>query len=210
MDKFGKVLIGAAALVLAACGQTQNTAATPPPPAPVDQAAEAAKAQLAQEDANKKAVEAWYRPGITTDERMGLMTPDYVQHNPAYTLFAQVNHVQGRDGFRLYLDTLAKLRGGGAPFGPRAGAKGPQPPPGNTLYKLIADGDLVTVIHQRYALQPGTRDKFYPVYAYVTFRVDNGKLAEDWDDGTLPAVLPLYLREPVSKLKFPKQSAGGN
>ncbi len=212
MDKLGKLLFGAgAALVLSACGQAQNTASNAPPPPPVDQAAQAAKAQLAQEDANKKVVEAWYQPGITTDERMQLMTPDYTQHNPQYTLFAQVNHVQGRDGFKLYLDTLSKLRGGGNPFGPASGAKhGPQPPPGNTLYKVIADGDLVTVIHQRYALQPGTRDKFYPVYAYVTYRVDNGKLAEDWDDGTLPSVLPIYLREPIGKLKFPKQAHAGD
>jgi predicted SnoaL-like aldol condensation-catalyzing enzyme len=209
MQKLNKLLLGAGtALVLSACGQPQNTTATAPPP--VDQAAEAAKAQLAKADANKQLVESWYRPGITTDERMQLMTSDYTQHNVQYTLFAQINQVRGRDGFKLYLDTLSKLRGGGNAFGPAAGAHGPQPPAGNALYKVIADGDLVTVIHERYALQPGTKDKFYPVYAYVTYRVDNGKLAEDWDDGTLPSVLPNYLRVPVSKLKFRKQHSAAD
>jgi len=211
MSKLRNLLIGAgAALALSACGQAQNTAATQPPPAPpVDQAAEAAKAQLATQAANEKVVQDFFKPGITMDERMALMSPDYVQHNPAFVRFAEINNIQnGRDAFKLMLESLSKLRGGGPPFGPMPGehAHGPQPPPGNMFYKIMADGDMVTVLHERYLPEPGMKGKFYPMYAFDTFRVQDGKLAEHWDDATIPTtgMMAILMREPVSKVHFPK------
>ncbi len=211
MAKLTNLLIGAgAALVLAACGQAQNTAATQPAPPPVDQAAEAAKAQLAKQAANEMVVQNFFKPGTTMDERMDILSPDYIQHNPAFVRFAEVNNVQnGRDAFKLMLETLSKLRGGGPPFGPPQGvaARGPQPPQGNMFYKILADGDLVTVIHQRYAPDPQHKGMFYEVYGFDTFRLQDGKIAEHWDDATIPTMGPMaiLMREPVSKLKFPKQ-----
>jgi len=207
MLKLTKLLIGAgAAVALSACGQAQNTAQTPPPPPPVDQAAEAAKAQLAKQDANEKVVEAFFKPGVTMDERMAIMSPDYVQHNPVFVRFAEVNKIDnGRDAFKAFVETLSKLRGGGPAFGPPPGEhKGPQPPEGNMFYKTMADGDLVTVLHERYMPDPGMKGKFYPVYSFDTFRVQDGKLAEHWDGATIPQPLPIFLRVPMDKLHFPK------
>ena len=210
MTKLMKLLTGAgAALVLSACGQAQNTANQAPPAPPVDQAAQAAKAQLAQEKTNEMTVESFFKPGITMDERLALMSPGYIQHNPVFVRFGELNNVQGRDAFKLMLETLSKLRGGGAPFGPPpAGAapKGPQPPQANFLYKVMADGDTVTVIHQRYLPDPQNKGKFYEVYGFDTFRMEDGKIAEHWDDATIPEKLPIFLREPVSTIKFPKQT----
>jgi len=210
MTKLLQLLIGAgAALVLSACGQAQNTAATQAAPAPVDQAAQAAKARLAQQNTNEMTVESFFKPGITMDERLALMSPGYVQHNPVFVRFGELNNVQGRDAFKLMLETRSKLRGGGAPFGPPPGAakaKGPKPPQANFLYKVMADGDMVTVIHQRYMPDPQHHGKFYEVFGFDTFRMENAKIAEHWDDATIPAKLPIFLREPVSKIKFPKQT----
>jgi predicted SnoaL-like aldol condensation-catalyzing enzyme len=211
MAKLTRLWMGAgAALVLAACSQAQNTAANQPPP-PVDQAAEAAKAQLAKQAANEMVVQDFFKPGTTMDERLAVLSPDYIQHNPAFLRFAEVNNVtNGRDAFKLMLETLSKLRGGGAPFGPPQGAaaRGPQPPQGNPLYKVLADGDLVTVIHQRYAADPQYKGMFYEVYGFDTFRLQDGKIAEHWDDATIPTMGPMaiLIREPVGKLKFPKQT----
>jgi predicted SnoaL-like aldol condensation-catalyzing enzyme len=199
------------ALALSACGQNQTTAQTAPPaPPPVDQAAEAAKARLAQQDANIKVVQEFFKPGVSMDERMNLMSPDYVQHNPAFVRFMEINNIQnGRDGFKAYVDALSKLHGGGPAFGPPPGPKnGPQPPQGNMFYKTTADGDLVTIVHERYMPDPFKKGQFYPVYSFDTFRVQDGKLAEHWDGATLSTTGPnaILLREPVSKIHFPKQT----
>jgi len=207
MAKFRYLLLGAgAALALAGCGQSPSTTATVAPAPVVDQAAEAAKARLAQQDANVKVAEAFFKPGISMDDRLNLMSPDYVQHNPAFVRFGEINNVQGKDAFKLFVDTLTKLHGGGNPFGPPPGAKGPKPPQGDMFYKVTADGDLVTILHKRYRPDPQNKGKFYEAYGFDTFRIQDGKLAEHWDDATIPEPLPVYLKTPVKSLKFPKQT----
>ncbi len=208
MLKLRSLVIGAGiAVALSACAQGQNTAATAPAPAPapVDQAAEAAKAKVAQDDANRKLIMS--TSGISMDQRLALMSPDYTQHNPADLLFNQVNGVNGYDGFKLRFETMAKMRGG-APFGPPPAPKnGPQPPPNNMMYKVLADGDLVVMIHERYLPMPGAKGQFYPSYSFDMMRIKDGKMVEHWDGMTIPDKLPPELKEPVSKLKFPKQAA---
>ncbi|MGH8207223.1 MAG: nuclear transport factor 2 family protein [Steroidobacteraceae bacterium] len=205
-----KLLAGAGvALVLAACGQTQQstatTRATPPAPA-VDQAAEAAKARVAQDQANEMIVEKVFAPGTNPQDVVNLLAPDYIQHNPVFVRFAQLNNVQGRDAFKLFIDTLTRLHAGGNPFGPPPGERSPQPPAGNMLYKVMADGDMVTIIHQRYRPDPQHQGKFYEAFSFDTYRVQNGLLAEHWDDATIPAKLPIFLKVPVKDIKFPKQT----
>ncbi|MGH8205186.1 MAG: hypothetical protein ACRETK_00270, partial [Steroidobacteraceae bacterium] len=126
---------------------------------------------------------------------------------PIFVRFNAVNHVHGPDGLKLFLTTLSRLRGGGPPVGPPPGGlKGPQPPAPNYVFQVIAGPELGTVISQRYRPDPQHPGRFYPVFSFDTFRVVNGKLAEHWDDNLLPPQLPPFLREPVSKLKFPKQA----
>jgi predicted SnoaL-like aldol condensation-catalyzing enzyme len=74
------------------------------------------------------------------------------------------------------------------------------------FYKIMADGDMVTVIHQRYAPDPQHAGKFYEVFAFDTFRMQDGKMAEHWDDATIPNPLPPFLRAPMDKLHYPKQT----
>jgi predicted SnoaL-like aldol condensation-catalyzing enzyme len=211
MARLIRLLFGiGAALALAACGQSQTTTATattratPPAPA-VDQAAETAKARIAQAQADKKLAEKVFAPGTNPEDVVKLLAPDYIQHNPMFVRFGELNNVQGRDAFKLFIDTLTRLHGGGNPFGPPPGTRGPKPPPGDMLYKVMADGDMVTIVHKRYLPDPQHAGKFYETFSFDTYRVQNGLLAEHWDDATIPAKLPIFLKVPVKDIKFPQQ-----
>jgi predicted SnoaL-like aldol condensation-catalyzing enzyme len=192
MSKRASWLIGAGvAVAMSAAVQAQQTA---PAPAPT------AKARSGQEDAIKKLAAGFYKPGASLEERLSYVSPDFIQHSPMVARYMELNNIKsGRDAFKSIENTRDRLNAGTAP----PAAQGPKPPEGNVLYKVMVDGDLVTVIHERYRPDPGAKGKFYPIYQYDTFRVQNGKLAEHWDGAVLPDPLPIYLREPISKIQFP-------
>ncbi len=213
MGKLAKLLAGAAcaagaAWLLSACGQTQPAASVAAAP-PVDRSAEAAKAKLAQTQASRAAAveysREFYPPTTTMDQRLDFLTPDYVEYGPLFVRFNALNHVQGRDGLKLILDTLSRLRGGGPPIGALlTAAKGPRPPPGNVLYQVVADGTQVMVVNQQWRPDPMHPGKFYQAFVFDLFTVRDGKMAAHWDDTTVPSKPPIYLREPVSQIRFPK------
>lgn len=201
-------LIGVGAvLALSACAQAPS-----PPPAPVappvDQAAEAAKAQLGQADQNKAIAQQLF--SVSMADRAALLakleSPDYVDHNPTFALFDKLNNVSGSAGIQLLFATRQKLNpNGGANRGARgAAASGPPPPDGNALYQVVASADSFTVIHEQYRPDPSTPGQFYPVFTFDAFKVANGKLTEHWDGATLPTPLPIFLRVPADKLHYPK------
>lgn len=168
----------------------------------------AAQAMIELTQANERAAvaytRAFYRPTTTLQERLDALMPDYVEHGALFARFNEINHVQGREAFRLVFQTLSRLRGGGAPIGPRAGGAGSSRPAGNVLYQVIAQGDRVIVLNQQFQPDPQHPGKYYEAFVFDGFRMDHGKIAEHWDDTTLPAKLPMYLRVPVSQLHFPK------
>jgi len=205
MIKLSAFLIGAcAAAVLSGCGQPQSSAAsqaTPPAPA-VDPAVEAAKAQQAREAANKKVVEDFFGEGITTDQKIAMMSPGYIQHNPAFARFAEINHIQsGPEAFKILNDSLDKLQA------VSKATRGPQAPPGNNAAEVIAEGDLVAIMREIYAPDPTRKGQFYKVDAFDIFRVQDGKLTEHWSSATIPPAGPMFtlLSQPLDKVHFPKQ-----
>ena len=167
----------------------------------------AAEAMIELTQANERAAveytRAFYRPTTTLQQRLDALTPDYVEHGALFARFNELNHVQGREAFRLVFQTLSRLRGGGAPIGPRAGG-GSNRPAGNVLYQVIAQGDRVIVLNQQFRPDPQHPGKYYETFVFDGFRMDHGRIAEHWDDTTLPADLPMYLRVPVSELHYPK------
>lgn len=192
-----------AALALSACAQA------PPPPtaaaAPVvDQAAEAAKAQLAQADQNKAIAQQLFSVSMADRAKLlaTLESPDYVDHNPTFALFDKLNNVSGSAGIQLLFATRQKLNPNGMARGPAT--KGPQPPAGNALFQVVASADSFTVIHEQYRPDPSAAGQFYPVFTFDAFKVANGKLTEHWDGATLPTPLPIFLRVPADKLHYPK------
>lgn len=143
----------------------------------------------AQLEANKKVALAFFKPGITGPERVALADPAYKQHNPAFVKGAKEAGLSDYEYF--------KQRFGGPPQGPRAGgpgrgqAAGPQPPAGNNTEIVMAECDLVTVIHRNVrqdpTAEPGT---WFEAFTFDTFRVKNGKLVEHWDSAVINAPAP--------------------
>ena len=129
---------------------------------------------------NKRIASEFFRPGITAEERLELLHDDYIQHNPAFKKFADDNNLTYKEGFeQMFAQFAGRGRG-------RGGQQGPQPPVGNNLYMVLAEGDLVFIMRQQFAQdpteEPGT---FYERFAWDTFRIRDGKLYEHWDGAVI-------------------------
>jgi predicted SnoaL-like aldol condensation-catalyzing enzyme len=143
----------------------------------------------AQLEANKKVAMAFFAPNA---DRVALADPSYKQHNPA---FLKGGKEAGLSDYEYFKSRFGGPRqggpGGGAGRGQAPAATGPQPPAGNALEIVMAECDLVTVIHrnnrQDPTSPPGT---FYEVFTFDTFRVRNGKLVEHWDGAVINPPAP--------------------
>ncbi len=54
----------------------------------------------------------------------------------------------------------------------------------------MAEGDLVTIVWEQKRPDPNDKSKAYFSYAFDTFRVKDGKLAEHWDGAILDPADP--------------------
>jgi len=117
--------------------------------------------------ANKKVAYDFYRivlRGLRLDQADKYMREDYIQHNP--------NADTGMAGFKAYFVKLG----------------GPKPIP-DTLPDLIAiqaEGDYVTLSLVRTYDDPVEKGKKYTSTWFDMFRIQDGKIAEHWDNATKP------------------------
>ena len=141
----------------------------------------------AQLEANKKVAMEFFRPGISGADRVALADPSYKQHNPAFVKGAAEAKLGDYDYFKSRFG--GPPRGGGPGAGAPAGrgaAEGPQPPAGNPLEIVMAECDLVTIIHKNYRQDPtAPAGTFFEAFTFDTFRVRNGKLVEHWDSAVI-------------------------
>ena len=138
----------------------------------------------AQLEANKKVAMQFFAPNA---DRVALADSSYKQHNPA---FVKGGKEAGLSDFEYFKSRFGGPRqggpGGGAGRGPAPAAAAPQPPPGNPLEIVMAECDLVTVIHRNNRQDPtAAPGAFYEVFTFDTFRVRNGKLVEHWDGAVI-------------------------
>ncbi|MEQ1582135.1 MAG: hypothetical protein ABL964_16205 [Steroidobacteraceae bacterium] len=149
-----------------------------------------------QEEANKKVAMEFFREGITADERYALMHPDYIQHNPTFKKFGELNGSKGREEFVA----LQKMRERGGM--PAPAAADPNRPKNEPLYQVMVDGDLVTVLQRRYAPDPLKPGEYYETFWFDTWRIKEGKLYEHWDANTIdPNNIPVFLKTRVEDMK---------
>ena len=147
------------------------------------------KATPAELEANKKVAMAFFAPNA---DRVALADPSYKQHNPA---FVKGGKEAGLSDFEYFKSRFGGPRQGGPGGGPGRGqapaAAGPQPPAGNPLEIVMAECDLVTIIHRNNRQDPtAPAGTFYEVFTFDTFRVRNGKLVEHWDGAVINPPTP--------------------
>src|SRR6185503_11758594 len=147
----------------------------------------------AQLEANKKVAMEFFRPGISGPDRVALADPSYKQHNPAFVKGGREAKLGDYDYFKSRFGGPARAGGAGAGAAPagRGAADGPQPPQGNPLEIVMAECDLVTIIHKNFRQDPtAAAGTFYDVFTFDTFRVRNGKLVEHWDSAVINPPAP--------------------
>jgi predicted SnoaL-like aldol condensation-catalyzing enzyme len=154
-------------------------------------------------EANRRAGEAFNRPGRTSDEAYDLMAPDYKQHNPVFKRFGEINNLHGREEFKSLLEMM---RTTGQRLGPPPDPKAPK---GNSTYRVIADCHYVVVLSQRYLPDPQNEGKFYESFWTDIWRVKDGKLAEHWDEDRITAPIPEFLKTPIKDMKPAAPSTSG-
>ncbi|MFB9262105.1 nuclear transport factor 2 family protein [Bradyrhizobium erythrophlei] len=117
-------------------------------------AASAASSE-AQQEANRKAVLAFYEKGLNqkdADAALAYVGDRYVQHNP--------NAADGSEGFRKFIAFL----------------RDKFPNSHSEIKRSFVDGDHV-ILHVHAVREPGTRGT-----AIVDiFKLENGKIVEHWD-----------------------------
>ena len=172
-------LLAAAALAGPAVAGAQQ-----PAPAQAANPAPGCTATSAQIEANKKVAMEFFRTAGA--ERVALADPSYKQLNPAFKKRAEDNKVSDYEEFRNTF--LAQAGRGGAGRGPAAG---PQLPAGNPFEIVLAECDLVTVIHRNFRQDPtAAAGVLYEVFTFDAFRVRNGKLVEHWDGAVINPPAP--------------------
>ena len=115
----------------------------------------AAMAGSAQEEANRKAVLAFYEKGLNqkdVDAALAYVGDRYTQHNP--------NAADGPEGFRKFIAFLREKF----------------PNSHSEIKRSFVDGDYV-ILHVNAIREPGTKGN-----AIVDiFKLENGKIVEHWD-----------------------------
>lgn len=107
-------------------------------------------------------------------DRVALVDPSYIQHNPNFKKRAQQSGATDYEEFRK---AFAAAPNQVAPPTPT----GPQPPIGNDFEVVTAECDIVTMVRKIYRPDPTSPGTFYASYFFDAFRVRNGKLVEHWD-----------------------------
>jgi predicted SnoaL-like aldol condensation-catalyzing enzyme len=152
--------MGACALLLALTGIAQ--AQVPPKPV-ADQRAllPSADPKLA---ANKKLVFDMYRTIVNAghyDQAEKFFTREYIQHNP--------NVKSGRDELVEYIRKTRPVR--------------PIPDTiGFPVISIMAEGDMVLVASVEYNDDPGKPGTKYTTTHFDLYRIENGLIAEHWDN----------------------------
>ena len=139
----------------------------------------------AQLEANKKVAMEFFRPGA---DRVALADPTYKQHNPA---FVKGGREAGLSDYEYFKSRFGGPPRQGGPGPGRGQPDGPQPPAGNPLEVVMAECDVVTVVHKNFRQDPtAAPGTWFEVFTFDTFRVRNGKLVEHWDGAVINPPAP--------------------
>lgn len=121
---------------------------------------------------------------LTGQAKVDLADPSYKQHNPAQIKRGEEDKLNDYDEFKK------TFLGGGFP-GAGGPANGPQPPQGNRREIVLAQCDIVAIIHKVYRRDPTAEPgKFYESFTFDAYRVKDGKVVEHWDTALINPPAP--------------------
>jgi len=116
-------------------------------------------------EANKKLVLDFFRvvfEAENVDAAKDFLKEDYIQHNPKVPT--------GRDGFVKYFKAKWKA------------AKPVKPELLDKPVEVVAEGSLVSLMWKYQKEEAGDKTKKYDAYWFDMFRIQDGKIAEHWDN----------------------------
>ncbi|MAY01694.1 MAG: hypothetical protein CMQ38_01805 [Gammaproteobacteria bacterium] len=133
-----------------------------------------------REDANKQLLLDFFDFEGSGEERMEqFLAEDYIQHNPR---FLAMDEFTGASGNRAWVEARLEARArGGIPLVDLGGIRLRDP------VIVMAEDDLVTAIYKGDLPDPDNPGETYEAFAFETFRVQDGKFTEHWDQVTLEA-----------------------
>jgi predicted SnoaL-like aldol condensation-catalyzing enzyme len=121
---------------------------------------------------------------LTGQAKVDLADPSYKQHNPAQIKRGEEDKLNDYDEFKK------TFLGGGFP-GAGGPANGPQPPQGTRREIVLAQCDIVAIIHKVYRRDPTAEPgKFYESFTFDAYRVKDGKVVEHWDTALINPPAP--------------------
>lgn len=115
--------------------------------------------------ANKKLVLDFFRvvfEAQNVDAAKDYLREDYIQHNPKVP--------SGRDGFVNYFKAKWKE------------TKPVKPELEDKPVEVVAEGNLVSLMWKYQKEEPSDKTKKYDAYWFDMFRIQDGKIAEHWDN----------------------------
>jgi predicted SnoaL-like aldol condensation-catalyzing enzyme len=124
---------------------------------------------------------------LTGEPKIALADPTYIQHNPVQHKRAIQEKTSDFESFKkTFLAAAAPGAGGGG-----GAAAGPRPPEGNRYEVIVAECDIVVVIHKVFLQDPTEKPgTFYEANTFDAYRVKNGKVIEHWDAATIAPPRP--------------------
>jgi predicted SnoaL-like aldol condensation-catalyzing enzyme len=145
-----------------------------------------------QTERSRQAVAGFFGEG----DMIAKMDPGYIQHNPVFKRFGEINGVSGRAEAELL---FGMFMSGDMPM-PEVDPDAPVPPQGDPLYLVVAEGDVGVVIQQQWQPDPQNPGEFYESFWFDAWRVgDDGLLTEHWDGALIEEPLPPFLLAPLNQ-----------
>ncbi|MAY03681.1 MAG: hypothetical protein CMQ38_11980 [Gammaproteobacteria bacterium] len=146
--------------------------------------------QAAQEEETKRVVSGFFEPGA---DMLDLLHEGYVQHNPVFKRFGEINGVSGKDEARLLFSFF--MPQGDEESMEEMPAPDPNQPVGDPTYLVLAEGDVGVALQQRWLPDPMNEGEYYEAFWFDAWRVRDGQLYEHWDAAVIEEPLPPFLQE---------------